>query len=80
MSTSGDNESSAQHGRKPLPDCLTRLLRHQGVEVCSGRPAAATSNRKGYVHVLAATWVELDRLADLAGAPGDATSKLAPRR
>jgi hypothetical protein len=70
MSTSGDNGISARRERKPLPSCLTRLLRHQ----------VAGSDHKSYVHVLAATWVQLDRLAELSGAVGAANSRYMRRR
>jgi hypothetical protein len=85
MSTFGDHGNSASRERKPLPDCVTRLLRYQDIEACdlarSTVPAAVGgSNRKSYANVLAATWVQLDRLAELAGSRGAATSSFARRR
>jgi hypothetical protein len=81
-----DNEDPSRRERKPLPDCLTRLL-HPSVGHLSHSPAAPGSDRKTYVRVLAATWVHLDRLAQLTDAiaerasePDAAAWKIARRR
>jgi hypothetical protein len=79
MSTPGDNESSERRERGALPDCLTSLLRHEGIAACHLGRLAAPAAPKTYVHVLAAIWVQLDRLAELTGECGGATSKFVRR-
>lgn len=65
METSGDNASPSRRERKPLPDCLVRLLHTHRLDAPydAGRPVS--SGPKTYLRVLAATWVDLDRLAQL---------------
>jgi hypothetical protein len=75
MSTSSDDKGTSRRERKPLPECLTRLLPPQSTE--PRRPAAISSS-KMYMRVLAATWVQLDRLAQLADVMVDPVGEPTP--
>jgi hypothetical protein len=70
-----DNTGSSRPERRPLPDCLTRLLSPQGhdaAQIAQPLPAIAPGScRKTYAGALAAIWLDLDRLARLAELTAD---------
>jgi hypothetical protein len=78
MTTSGDQHSPSRRERKPLPHCLTRLLQVSPVGPTVGSPSSSGSGH--YVDVLAATWLELDRLAGLTDAMAQSARRTRPRR
>ena len=67
MDTSGDSAHPSRRHHKSLPRCLTRLLEPAGIDAgYSAVPGARTENgARGYARVLAAVWLDLDRLAQL---------------
>jgi hypothetical protein len=77
MLTPGHDENPSKRQRKPLPDCLTRLLQVGEAGPAAGRSPSSTGPNSGYtsyVSVLATTWLHLDRLAHLTGAMAGAGS------
>jgi hypothetical protein len=78
MESPGDNAYPSRRAHKPLPRCLTRLLepaRLDGGYVAD--PAVQTSAENGmrsYPRVLAAIWLDLDRLAQLTPQPSRRTA------
>jgi hypothetical protein len=57
----GNNSGPSQRGHKPLPECLTRLLRPPTLNGSPIRFADPVVHH-GYMRAVAGIWLQLDRL------------------
>ena len=71
MDTPSNSAHPPRRHHKPLPRCLTRLLEPSGSDAGhSAAPAVRPETGvRSYARVLAAVWLDLDRLAQLTPQP-----------